>query len=326
MSTSRFIIDSRDRLADSEHDFDSENSSSDFVVRLPLEISSFKLTECVIPITYHVFNENTNKLIISPDPIASFPYKYYLITVAPGTYSSAVIADVFKTAIESAVPLADPFGTSLGGLGVTAIVDFDNDSKQISVLFGVIVGFQFIASGSTSVIPFGDPDGFPSELTGSTPDPIRDQLSNCARLLGVPPNDVLPNPLTTDDGFALGVQYGFTTLTGTFFPNIVDLAGDNYIYIKSDVVGITSVRQASVTEIDTNESDITVIQSQVLDRGILSELLISQIPFTKISRVFANPQTVFLAEKTDLINFRITFLNNVPVDLNGVETSFVIET
>ena len=62
-----------------------------------------------------------------------------------------------------------------------------------------------------------------------------------------------------------------------------------------------------------------------LDRGIIERVQLSQIPFTIIHVRFNEPETIFLNQQTDTINIRLSYRDNIPVNLNGVETSFLIE-
>lgn len=329
----KFIIDSRDRLQAGEHDFVSNNTSSDFVIRLPQSIDKFTLVEYDIPLTYYIFNSSTNKLIyrINGD------VQYYLLTIPNGSYSSKSIQPILATALNTAVQLSNPLITTPL---IGATVTFDKVFKKL-VINNTTNSIQFIATGDPDAvqgIPFGDPNGFPSELIPNAPlDPLREQLSDCARLIGLTANSVTPNPFTEDDGFPLGVQYAFydpilpiDPLLVTC-PNIINLQGENYFFIKSDLAGLSQIRQGKVVEIDKNENDVITISNLTLDRGIVETVQIKQNPFTILHGNFmgptttTEPSTIILSETTDTINFRLTFRNNIGMSLNGNELSLTIE-
>lgn len=326
--TQRIVIDSRDRLSDGEHSFVSDNSSSDFVVRLPQSIDQLTLLQCQVPLTYYVIDDHSDAIVIRVDPAIGATHEYYLIEMAHGTYDSTTISAAFTTAINNAAPLSTPADPILSTYE-TFVVTFDNFSKKILInSIGGSGGIQFISTPDPDApygIPFGDPDGFPSEMSGTTLDPLRYEMNYFANIVGIPPNTVLPNPLIDTDGFPLGVQYAYGSLVPETFPNVINLTGEDYFYVKTDLIGISNVRQGTTVIIDQNEDDITTIQNAALDRGIVEKVQINQNLFSILSVNLPNPVVVYLNEATDLINIRLTYRDNIPINLNGSETNFTIE-
>lgn len=324
---SRFVIDSRDALNDDQHDFDSANNSADFVIQLPKTITRMNLTQAEIPLTYYIFNEYTNKIVFRvPDgtPQADGG-RYWLAEIEVGTWDTNTFPQKLVEAISNASPL-NPNGVPGAGTLVDSVTYNDITKKlRLEMLH---INIQFITSSDPNAsggIPFGDPDGFPSELTGTTPDPIRQALPITAGYIGLTPNSVVPDP---NDPQYLGLQYAFGPGSDVaYFPNIINLSGELYMYLKSDLAGLSQTRQgqAEVT-FDINEDDISVIQSAIKDRGIVEKIQITQSPFTIEDITINNAIQINFSEPTDIINFRLSFRNNIPIDLNGVTTSYTIDT
>lgn len=326
-----FVIDSRFRLQAGEHSFVSQNTSSDFVIQLPQTISQFVVTKYEIPLSYYVINANYNTLIFRvPPPYAIMTPEYFIARIAPGTYDSTNIAAAVQTALNNAVPL---YNETLGLPPFVFTVAYLNFPKKLQIT-APAGGIQFITTPSTTApgIPLGDIYGFPSEMVANpTPDPTRYLLNNCAKILGIPMNTVLPNPDVDIYGFPLGQQFGFDI--PAFLPFLIDLSGENYMYMKTDLAGITTIRQAVRSTLSVNENDFTVIQANSSDSGIVCRFQISQSPYSKLMGDFStgntstanvSPNTIKLQAPTNTINFRLSFQSNLAVDLNGVDISFTI--
>lgn len=327
-----YVIDSRFRLQAGEHAFVSDNSSSDFVIQLPKAISQFTLSKYEIPLSYYIVNQYYNTIIFRLPPI-SIPlhgnHEYFIAKITPGTYDYLSIAGALKTALDTAVALDD--GTFLYGEIFTIIY---NDSLKKIRITAPANGIQFITTSSTSLpgIPLGDPTGFPSEFVPNpVPDPIRYQLNNCAKIIGLPMNTVIPDPTTDIYGFPIGQQFGFDV--PAYLPNLVDLSGESYLYLKTDLVGVTGIRQAKKSTISVNESSFTKIQELISDNGIVYRFQIKQTQYSKLMGESHQTETsvsnfnqgiIKLQSSTDTINFRFTFQDNFPVNLNGVDVSFTI--
>jgi hypothetical protein len=326
------VIDSRFKLSAGEHSFVSENTSSDFVIQLPKPISQFALKKFEIPLSYYVVNQYYNTIIFRlppPPPPWPFLHEYWIARIAPGTYDYLTIATAVQVALNSAKALVN----ETQAYGGVFVVTYDTFAKKLRIT-APAGGIQFITTPSTSLpgIPLGDPNGFPSELVPNpTPDPIRSQLNNCAKILGLPMNSVLPDPMTTAYGFPLGQKFGFDV--PAFLPYLIDLSGENYFYLKTDLVGVTGIRQAQKSTIGVNESNFTTIQEQTTDLGIIYRFQANQTQYSKImgetatvstSTSNVNQGVVKLQSPADVINFRFTFQGNVPINLNGVGVSFTI--
>jgi len=322
MVTRRFIVDSRDRVLD--HNFVSTNTAQDFVIRLPEKITKLTLVSCEIPLTYYVFNENYQNIVFK-DQTNTF----YLAIIPAANYNISNFLPIFKTTLENAINLNLGVGTWItDNPGATFTATFDENTNKITLEIGIVVGgIQFI-SISDPDNPLGIPLGLlPGDIVGPNPilSPIRNTLNNTSRLIGLSPDTTTPDPLITTDGFPLGVSFAFDNGAPGVIPNSVNLSGENYLYIKTDLAGLSNIQQAIVPNIDVNENDLTTIITAFPDRGIIDQLQINQIPFTFLSVTFTNPQTIFLSESTNEINFRITFRNNLPIDVNGVDLNYTID-
>ena len=316
------IINTENRLANGEHSFISDNTTSDFVIRLPFAVSKFQLIDISFPLTYYVINDYYNKIIFRVQKPPN-PREYYLCTIPEGTYTEGQIANVLQTAMNNAVPLANPAEPALGGFTIT----MDTVAKRILVEATTAIEFITVASPTAPFgIPYGDPDGFPSELiVGAPVDPIRAQLNNCAKLLGLPLSTVYPDPTISTDGFPIGTQFNFVVVGGHPLFNVYDLSGENYILIKTDVVGQTPIREAREVSYDINSNDFQSILNAVTDIGIIGKLLVSQVQYSKITAVMYDQPVINLQSAITDINFKINFVNNIPVDLNGINWNFTIK-
>lgn len=321
-----FVIDSGNRLSSTEHTLTSENTSSDFVIKLPNQITKFYITEYEIPLSYYVIDENYNTIIfraLSPPA----PNVYYIARIVTGTYSDTTIAGAVQTALTNSVPLINELLPPLGAF----VVAYTGLTRKLTITAPQKI--QFITTSSTSLpgIPFADPDGFPSELLVGAPiSPIRATLNNTAKIIGLPINAVIPDPTTTIYGFPIGQQYGFDVAFP--LPNMVNLTGENYIYLKTDLIGETLIKQAKKNNLSVNESDLTIISSNSTDRGIIARFQVNQSQYSKLignitplNSVVEQPNYIKFDVPTDIINFRLSFQNNYPVNLNGVDMSFVIK-
>lgn len=330
-TSKRFVCDSRDRITD--HSFTSDNTSSDFVVRLPEAINRMTLVEAEIPLTYYVFNDNYNKMVFRDSANNT-----YLAIIPDGTYNITAILPVLNTAFDTAkeLPTLGSAGPDWIGNnpGNPFLFTFNDVTGKIELdVSGLPGGIQFI-----SIADPDDPDGITiglldGDIPGPNPvlSPIRDQLDNCAGLLGLSPGTITPNPTIDTDGFPVGISFAFgpviAGLTGppNHFPNVLNLSGEDYLYIKSDLIGISLTQQAIVVDIDVNENDKAVIEAAYRDRGIATKIQLNQIPYSKLILKFDNENTIFFSEPITDVNFRLAFRNDIPVDVNGVRTSFTIE-
>jgi len=322
-----YVIDSVNRLSSTEHTLTSDNTSSDFVIKLPNPISKFILTKYEIPLSYYVIDTNYNTIIfraLSPPA----PNVYYIARIVAGTYDATTIAGAVQVALTNAKPLINELLAPLGAF----VVAYTALTRKLTITAPAGFKIQFITTPSVDPpgIPFADPNGFPSELlVGASESPIRNTLNNTAKIIGLPTNEVLPNPSNPIYGFPLGQQYGFDVAMP--LPFMVNFVGENYFYLKTDLVGETLLKQAKKSSVDINESDLTTITSGSTDRGIIARFQVSQSQYSLLCGNMVPQNTnlelmnfIKLESPTDIINFRLSFQNNYPINLNGVNFSFVI--
>jgi hypothetical protein len=321
MSSKVFICDSRDKVTD--HSFTSDNTTSDFVIRLPEAIEKMTLVEAEIPLTYYVFNDFYNKMVFRDQA-----NNYYLATIPIGTYDTVSVLPVLETAFNNSVelPAVNPGNTWINNNpGFPFLFTFNDILTKLELnVSGFPGGIQFISiadPNNADGIPLGLLDG---DIPGITPilSPIRDQLSNCARLLGLTPDNITPNPLTNTDGFDMGVSFAFDVVD--LFPNILNLSGEDYFFIKSDLIGISRIQQGTTVELDINENDPAVIEAAYKDRGIATKVQINQILTSVLNLKFSDENVIFFSEPQTDINFRLSFRNDIPINLNGVDVSYTI--
>jgi hypothetical protein len=321
MTSTKFIIDSRDRITN--HSFDSPNRSDNFVIKLPIEISRLSLLSCQIPLTYYIFNENYNKIIFRDNTDI-----YYFVEIPIGTYTISEFLPIFANSLDNADNISVGVGTWIGdNPGANFTVTFNDTTNKIILELGAAVGGVQFVSIADSDNPNGIPLGIiPGDIVGIDPieSPIRQLLNNASGLVGLNLNTTTPDPSTDDDGFPIGEQFAFDLGSPSNIPNSINLSGENYIYIKTDLAGLSTIQQAIITNIDINENDFNTILESFPDRGIIEQIEINQTPFTILTVKFENPIPIFLSQPTNEINFRLSFRNNLDVNLNGVNVSYVI--
>lgn len=323
MSTDKiFVLDSRDRVED--HSLTSANTTSDFVVRLQEDISRLQVTAAEIPIGWYSVNDNS-RYIYFRDSLNN----YYQATLPLGNYTSYSILPYLGTALTNAELLPSP-GISYNantGYDFTSVPPvYDDITNKYVIETSDPNGVQFITISDPDD-PSGIPLGLvPGDITGINPvaSSRRDTINNTARLIGLPIESVVPNPLITTDGFPLGVSFGFELGAAAALPNSQNISGDNYIYIRSDNVGTTIFRQGVNVTVDVNESDFTIIQSAFRDNDILQKVQVNQVVNTVMAQQYTDPPSIFLSEATNEINIRLSYADNTTVDLNGLDMSVTI--
>lgn len=324
MSVDKIItLDSRDRVFD--HSLSSDNTTSDFVVRLQEPISRLQIISFEIPIGWYAVNENS-RYIYFRDPIGN----YYQATLPLGNYDSNTLLNVLGTALNEAIllplPSAVTYTVNTGASFTTTPPIYDETLNKYIVETDDVVGVQFITISDPDD-PSGIPLGLvPGDITGINPviSPRRDTINNTARLLGLPIESVVPNPNISTDGFPIGVSFGFGAGSNVPFPNSQNISGDNYIYIRSDNVGTTAFKQGVNVNVNINESDFTVLQNSFNDNDILQKIQVNQIVYSVLAQTVNNPVNIFLSQATNEVNIRLTYADNTPVDLNGIDMSVTI--
>lgn len=317
-----FILDSRDRVTD--HSLISDNTTSDFVVRLQEDISKLQVIAAEIPISFYSVNDYSRYIYFRDST-----NNYYQATLPLGNYDSTSFLSALGTALTDAELLPVPGITYMASTGfdfTTVPPTYDDITNKYSVETSDPAGVQFITISDPND-PSGIPLGLiPGDVTGvnPVPSPRRETINNTARLLGLPIESVAPNPLITTDGFPLGVSFAFGLGAAAPFPNGQNISGDNYIYIKSDNVGTTIFRQGINIDVDINESDFTVLQESFRDNDILQKVQITQIVYSVLTPQFNNTPEIFLSQPTNEINIRLAYSDNNTVDLNGVDMSVTI--
>lgn len=317
-----YVLDSRDRVTD--HSLSSENTTSDFVVRLQENISKIRVISAEIPISYFAINENSRYIYFRDSA-----NNYYQAVLPLGNYDTFSILTPLASALDAAELLPVP------GVSYTVNTTFSfavvpptyNDiTNQYVLETSDPNGVQFITISDPNN-PSGIPLGLvPGDITGvnPVPSPRRNTINNTARLLGLPVESTVPNPAIDTDGFTIGVSFGYELGAPSTFPNGQNISGDNYLFIKSDNVGTTSFRQGVNVTIDGNESDFTIIQEAFKDNGIIQKVQVDQIIYTVLTPTFNDSPSIFLTQPTNEINIRLTFRDDLPVDLNGVDMSVTI--
>lgn len=310
-----YVLDSRDRVFD--HSLSSDNTTSDFVVRLQENINKMRILSAEIPISYYAVNENSRYIYFRD----SFN-NYYQATLGLGNYDTTSFLTALANALTSAEQLPVP--------GIiypdTFTITYSDITNKFILETTDASGVQFITISDPNN-PNGIPLGLiPGDITGLNPvlSPRRDTINNTARLIGLPFESVVPNPNIDTDGFPIGINFGYSFGSPASLPNGQNISGDNYLFIRSDNVGTTNFRQGINVTVDPNESDFTVIQDSFKDNGIIQKIQIDQIIWTVLTPNFDNSPDIFLTQSTNEINIRLTYRDNLPVDLNGVDMSITI--